>query len=274
MTTASPSLRPVLAAALVAAVVSAAGTALVLSWRGQDAGEAPGQGLTAGQRAEVEQTVRQYLVDHPEILIEMSALLDQRQNEAQSKAMQTALANNADLLYRSQRDYKVGNPKGDVTVVEFFDYNCGFCRRAMPDLLRLIESDDNVRVVFKELPILRRESEGAARVALAAGMQGKYFEMHRALLEMNGVASAESGLALAAEMGLDVERLKTDMNAPQVDEAIAEARTLAEQIGVQGTPLYLIGDRIIPGAPEDLYDQFVARVEAVRKEGCAEPIAC
>jgi protein-disulfide isomerase len=111
-------------------------------------------------------------------------------------------------------------------------------------------------------------------VALAAGKQGKYFEMHQALFESKGVSSEESALKIGARLGLDVEKLKQDMGSPEVDKAIEEARALANKLAVQGTPFYLVGDRILPGAPEDLYEQLVAKVAEVRKEGCNASVSC
>lgn len=278
MASASNGLRPLLSFVLVAGIAAAIGAGVVFALRANAEPEpkplVTAQALTESQKQEVEQTVRDYLLQNPEILIEMSNILEERQHEAQSQAMVSALAENADALYRSNHGYTAGNPDGDVTVVEFFDYNCGFCRRAFQDVLRLIEDDPNVRVVFKELPILRRESEGAARVALAARNQGKYFELHQALLEASGLASEASALALAADLGLDVDRLKQDMASKEVETALEETRNVAQRLRVQGTPLYIIGDRIVPGAPEDLYEQLAAHVEQVRKNGCAAPIAC
>lgn len=282
MTTVSPGPRPAIVSGIVAAAISVAAAAVVLTTvvlvlpPDEDASDAVAatDRLSEGQRAAVEETVRAYLLANPELLIEMSNELEQRQADAQDQAMQSALADNADALYRSESAYVAGNPDGDVTVVEFFDYNCGYCRRAWPDVARLIESDPDVRVVFKELPILRRESEGAARAALAARNQGKYMELHGALLELNGLASEDSAVEAAEGLGLDTEQLKQDMQSPEVQQALTDARQLAQRIGVQGTPLYLIGDRVMAGAPEDLYDQLADRVEEVRRNGCAEPIAC
>jgi protein-disulfide isomerase len=152
--------------------------------------------------------------------------------------------------------------------VEFFDYNCGFCRRALPDVVKLIDSDDKVRVVFKELPIFGDESEAAAKVALAAAKQGKYFEMHQKLFSEPGKADKDKALKVAQELGLDVPQLEKDMADPSIQQALDEAKGLAEKLGLQGTPLYLIGDRIVPGAPDDLYDQLTKNVAEVREKGC------
>jgi len=125
-----------------------------------------------------------------------------------------------------------------------------------------------VRVVFKELPIFGDESEAAAKVALAAGKQGKYFEMHQKLFSEPGKADKDKALKIAQELGLDVPQLEKDMADPSIQQALDEAKGLAQKLGLQGTPLYLIGDRIVPGAPDDLYDELTKNVAEVREKGC------
>jgi protein-disulfide isomerase len=261
-------LKTGLATALVAAVVAALVTAatLLVIWRAAPGVvDAPSAALDEKQIVDV---VRNYLTKHPEILVEMTNELDKRQQAHQEEQQQKVISDNAEAIFRSPLAYVAGNPNGDVSVVEFFDYNCGFCRRALPDLVKLVDSDDKVRIVFKELPIFGEESEGAARVALAAGKQGKYFEMHQKLFSEPGKADKDKGLRVANELGLDIPQLEKDMEDPSVQQALDEAKELAQKLGLQGTPLYLIGDRIVPGAPDDLYDQLTAKVGEVREMGC------
>jgi protein-disulfide isomerase len=261
-------LKTGLATALVAAVVAALVTAvtLVVIWR-MTPGMVDAPSATLDEKKIVD-VVHDYLTKNPEILVEMTTELDKRQQEQQAEQQQNVISDNADALFRSPLSYATGNSSGDVTVVEFFDYNCGFCRRALPDLVKLVDSDDKVKVVFKELPIFGEESEGAAKVALAAGKQGKYFEMHQKLFSEPGKADKDKGLRIAAELGLDVPQLEKDMEDPSIQQALDEAKDLAQKLGLQGTPLYLIGDRIVPGAPDDLYDQLTAKVAEVREKGC------
>lgn len=257
-------LATALVAAIVAAIVSAATLAIV--WRvAPGVVDAPGSAMGEKQIIDV---VRNYLTENPEILVEMTTELDKRQQEEQETQQKKAISDNADALFRSDKSHAVGNPDGDVTVVEFFDYNCGFCRRAMPDVVKLVDNDDKVKVVFKELPIFGHESEAAAKGALAAAKQDKYFEMHQKLFVEPGKADKEKVLRIANEIGLDVPQLEKDMESPDIQASLDEARDLAQQLGLQGTPLYLIGDRIIPGAPDDLYDQLVEKVTEVREKGC------
>lgn len=266
--TSKSGLATALVAAIVAAIVSAA--TILIVWRtAPGVTDAPSAGLEKRQVVEI---VREYLTENPEILVEMTTELDKRQMEEQAALQEKAISDNADALFRSSKSFAAGNPDGDVTVVEFFDYNCGFCRRAMPDVVKLIDNDDNVKFVFKELPIFGEESEDAAKGALAAMKQDKYFEMHQRLYTDPGKANKEKVLRIANDMGLDVPQLEADMESPEVQAALEETRMLAQQLGLQGTPLYLIGDRSIPGAPEDLYDQLVEKVAEVREKGCK--VAC
>ena len=261
-------LKTGLATALVAAVVAALVTAvtLVVIWRmAPGVVDAPSASL---DEKKIVAVVHDYLTKNPEILVEMTTELDKRQQAEQASQQEKVISDNADALFRSPMSYSAGNPNGDVTVVEFFDYNCGFCKRALPDLVKLIDSDDKVKVVFKELPIFGEESEAAAKAALAAGKQGKYFEMHQKLYADPGKADKDKALRAAAELGLDVPQLEKDMEDPAIQQALDETKDLAQKLGLQGTPLYLIGDRIVPGAPDDLYDQLTAKVAEVREKGC------
>ncbi|MGH6865041.1 MAG: DsbA family protein [Methyloceanibacter sp.] len=253
-----------LVAAVVAALVSAA--TILAIWRsGPGVVDAPPTGL---ERSKVVAIVRDYLTKNPEILVEMTTELDKRQQEEQVAQQEKAISENADAIFRSPDSFVAGNSNGDVTVVEFFDYNCGFCRRAMPDLIKLMDNDDKLRVVFKELPIFGEESEAAAKGALAANKQGKYFEMHQKLFTEPGKANKEKVLRIANEIGLDVPKLEKDMADPAIQKSLDEVRDIAQKLGLQGTPLYLIGDRSIPGAPDDLYDQLTEKVAEVREKGC------
>jgi protein-disulfide isomerase len=257
-------LATALVAAVVAAIVSAA-TVLTV-WRDGVATTRLQDG--APGKAVIEEVVEEYLKKNPEILVAMTTELDRRQQEEQEQQQAKAISENADALFRSENSFAAGNPDGDVTVVEFFDYNCGYCRRAMPDVLKLTETDENVRVVFKELPIFGEDSEAAAKGAIAAKKQGKYLEMHQKLFTASGKANKEKVLRVANELGLDVPQLEEDMESKETAAALAETFELAQKLGLQGTPLYLIGDRTIPGAPDDLYDQLVENVATIRKEGC------
>ena len=234
----------------------------------QAASGSPTGSLDAARRKEIEQVVRGYLLKNPEILLEMQGELERRMEVSRNERMKNALSKNAAKLYRSASTPVAGNPNGDVTVVEFFDYNCGFCRRAISSMAKLIDSDANVKVLFKEFPIFGKESEAASRIAIAARKQGKYWQMHRALLEAPGRAGEAKGLRLAKKLGLDIAKLKTDMNSDEVIAEIKDSQKLAEAMGIRGTPHFFVGDKVIPGAPENLLEQLRERIVDVRKNGC------
>jgi protein-disulfide isomerase len=257
-----------LATALVAAVVAALVTAatLLVIWRvAPGVVDAPSAALNEKKITDI---VHSYLTKNPEILVEMTNELDKRQAEEQAANQQKVISENADALFRSPHAYVAGNPNGDVSVVEFFDYNCGFCKRALPDVVKLAQNDNKVRLVLKELPIFGEESEGAAKVALASAKQGKYFEMYQKLFTEPGKADKDKALRIAGELGLDKGQLEKDMQDPEIQKSLDEAKELANKLGLQGTPLFLIGDRSIPGAPDDLYDQLTKNVAEVREKGC------
>ena len=166
-------------AAAVAAVTAAGTSYLVLRYA--PAGKLAASGPVAADQARVEGILRDYLTKNPEILVEMTTELDKRQAEEQATQQKKAISDNADAIFRSPVAHVAGNPNGDVSVVEFFDYNCGYCRRALPDVVKLVNDDGKVRLVLKELPIFGEDSEAAAKLALASDKQGKYFEMHQKL---------------------------------------------------------------------------------------------
>jgi protein-disulfide isomerase len=203
------------------------------------------------------------LRENPELVLEALQALEQRQVEAQAAAAAAVLTNKRALLERDPNAPVVGNPEGDVTVVEFFDYNCPYCKRAMPEVDALLKEDGRVRLVLREWPILSEGSYFAARAALAARKQGKYAEMHDALMSIRGKVEAETVLRVAAEVGLDVEVLKRDMDSTEVEEHIATSMRLAEELGFNGTPSFVVGDQLIPGFVEKA--QLMEAVSSARK---------
>jgi len=247
--------------AVVAAVTAVGTSYLVLRY-------AP-LGAKSADQARVEQMMRDYLTKNPEILAEMTNELDKRQAAEQSAQQQKAISENADAIFRSPVSHVAGNPNGDVSVVEFFDYNCPYCRRSLPVVLKLINEDAKVRLALKELPILGDDSVAAAKFALAANKQGKYFEMYQKLMSEPGKANKDAALRIAKELGLDVDQLQKDAEDPDIKKALDEAKDLAQKLNLKGTPQFLIGDRVIPGAPDDLFDQLKANIAEVRQKGCA-----
>ena len=179
-----------------------------------------------------------------------------------------AIAELSDELYRSPYALVVGNKQGDVTVVAFLDYNSPNCRRDALDLAKLLANDGNVRLVVKELPVLGRNSEDVAKVALAAAKQGKYRELHDALLAAKGRLNKAEALDVAARIGLDRTRLEKDSRDRMIAKTLAANKRSAAKLGVKGVPFYLAGDRVLDEGPDDLYSALTENVADIRENGC------
>jgi len=215
------------------------------------------------QRQAIEQVVRDYLLKNPEVIVEAIDELQKREKVAEEARSRQALAANRAALENSPADPVLGNPKGDVTMVEFFDYQCGYCKAVQADLNTLMKSDPKLRVVFKEFPILGPASVTAARAALAAHQQGKYEALHNALMAHRGQLDDDTIMRLARSAGLDTDKLKQDMQSPAVQQAIGSNLALAQALGIRGTPAFIVGDDIAPGAIK--LDDMKAMVEKARK---------
>jgi protein-disulfide isomerase len=209
------------------------------------AGAALAQSFTPQQRSEIETIIRDYFIKHPEMVEELQAL-------AQAEKVKRVIVENDQVLFNSPRQVTLGNPNGDVTMVEFFDYNCGFCKRALDDMMTLMKDNPNLRVVLKEMPVLSQGSMEAAQVAVAVALQDKsgkrYLDFHQKLLGGRGQADKARALATAKEVGADMARIEKDMNGPEVKAALQESFALAEALGFQGTPSYVIGHETVVGA--------------------------
>ena len=196
--------------------------------------------------------------------------LDKRQTAAQAEKHKAAIKQYSDALFSSPRQVVLGNPNGNVTFVEFFDYNCGYCKRAMDDMLTLLKDDPKLKVVLKEFPVLGPGSVEAAQVAVAVHMQDKtgkkYLEFHQKLLGGRGEANKARALAVAKDIGLDMARLDKDLASPEVKAALQESFKLAEALGLNGTPSYVIGDNVVVGAVG-----LEALKEKVNTSRCGKP---
>ncbi len=210
----------------------------------------------------IKELALQAIRENPQIILEAVQILETEQANAQAQAQTQVLQDERDVLERDPNAPVLGNPDGDVTVVEFFDYNCPFCRRAMPEVQGLLDGDKNVRLVYREWPILGEGSVFAARAALASREQGKYEEFHWALMGMQERAEEDSIMRIAAEIGLDVEKLRADMDAPEIEEHIATSNRLSQGLGFNGTPSFVIGDNLVPGIIEE--EELRSLVEDVR----------
>ncbi len=199
------------------------------------------------QRKEIGEIVREYLLQHPEVMLEVSQELEKRQQADEEKKRNDAVMSNAEEIFRHKGDLVAGNPAGDITMVEFFDYNCSWCKKGLPEVLSLIEEDKKLRLVMKEFPIFGEDSEYAARAALASAAQGKYWQFHVALLGHEGKLGKADVDAVAAAQGLDMAKLKADMDKPEIVDRIARNQKLAKELAINGTPAFIIDRKVIPG---------------------------
>lgn len=213
---------------------------------------------------DVKRLALEAILENPDIVMQAVEILRQRDEQAKAEGAKTVLDQQRDLLERDPNAPVIGNPDGDVTVVEFFDYNCPYCKRAAPIVKGVIAGDGNVRVVYREWPILGEGSVFAARAALAARNQGKYEEFHWALMGLNGRANEASVMKAARELGLDEDKLRADMNAPEVDAHIQVSMDLARGLGFTGTPSFVIGDALAPGLIEQA--QMEQLISTVRED--------
>jgi protein-disulfide isomerase len=213
---------------------------------------ASAQSFSDTQRADIETIVKNYLISHPEVLEEAMAELSKRQAAAETEKHEASIAKDSETIFNSPRGVTLGNKDGDVTFVEFFDYNCGYCKRAMADMLDLMKTDPKLKVVLKEFPVLGPGSVEAAQVAVAARMQDpsgkKYLDFHQKLLGGRGQADKAHAMAAAKDAGFDIARLEKDLASPEVRATIEENFKLAEEMGMNGTPSYVIGKQVVVGA--------------------------
>lgn len=206
------------------------------------------QALNESQRAEVEKIVTKLLRENPEIVIDALKAYEQQQAAAQREQQSNAIAENREQIMNDPGDPFIGNPEGDVTLVEFFDYACGYCKRVFPAVKKLVEEDGNIKLVMKEFPILGEASVLAARVSLSANKQGKYHDFHSKLMALKGQLSEAAILGVAKEIGLDMKQVEQDKTSPELNAVISRNMELAQALGINGTPSFVISDILIPGA--------------------------
>jgi protein-disulfide isomerase len=206
--------------------------------------------MTSGERQRFDALVRQYILDHPEVVVESLQAYQTRQRAAEHQEAQATLVALKDQIENDPAAPVVGNPQGDVTIVEFFDYRCGYCKRVLPSIQKLMETDGNVRYVFKEFPVLGPESVTAARAALAVWklQPDKYFPFHTALLESRGSLTEQRIMQIAKQVGLDPARVRDGMKDPGIEETIQANYALGRQLKINGTPAFIIGGELVPGA--------------------------
>lgn len=195
--------------------------------------------ITPEQQKDMEKVVHDYLVNNPEVLVEASQALQQKQQQNVQQQAKAAIFENADQLFGGKLAV-IGNPKGNVTMVEFFDYQCIHCKKMAPTISELIKKDKNLRVIYKEFPIFGKSSELASQAALAAAMQGKYMQMHEALLKVEKRLDTKVVMDTAKSLGLDMTKLQKDMDSKEVADQLDANRQLAEKMHLMGTPAFVI----------------------------------
>ncbi|MBU2533405.1 MAG: DsbA family protein [Alphaproteobacteria bacterium] len=221
--------------------------------------------FSAEQRTEIGKIIREYLLANPEVLIEVSTELEKKRKESETANQAKLLVDQKESIFRSPHDFVLGNPDGDVTVVEYFDYNCGWCKRALKAVTDLTAEDKNVRVVMKEFPIFGEDSEFAAKAALASIKQNKYWQFHTALMSTERVTK-QNTLEIAKSVGIDVAALEQEMKEPVYQQVIDDNARVAQSLGMQGTPGFIIDSKVNYGyLPADGLRQILADV---RQKGC------
>jgi protein-disulfide isomerase len=226
---------------------------------------AAAQTFAPDQKKAIEDIVRAYILKNPEIIREAVEALQAKEQQSTEERRIEAMAKLKSELVSDATSPVLGNPAGDVTVVEFFDYRCPYCKRTDPVVDQLVKEDGRIRRVMKEFPILGPESLFASRVALAARTQGKYEAVHKLLINAKGALDQDTVMKLAKESGVDMDQLKRDLKSPAIDEALKRNRDLAGALEITGTPAFIIGTEFVPGAAD--LDTLKAIVARARKGG-------
>lgn len=206
--------------------------------------------LSTQSKEEIGEIVREYILENPEIILEAIEILQAREEQQQASNDQSKLADLQPMLLNNSTDPVGGNPEGTITIVEFFDYNCGYCKRSSSVLQQLVANNDNLRVVFKEWPILSESSAVAARIALATNIAypDRYEELHHALLSASSIRSANDVWFIVGKLGLDKSKIEPLLNSPEVNSHIQQTGSLAQALGITGTPAFIVGDHVLKGA--------------------------
>lgn len=231
---------------------------------------APALAFEPAEKEEIGKIVREYLLQHPEVLYEAQKEWNRRQEAKVAESRAIALKDFMARLDKTSPHAVLGDPKGDVTLVEFFDYNCSYCRHAVKDIDTLVASDPKLRVVLVELPVIRAESLGAAQVSIAVGRTApdKFRTFHDKLLAGQTLATKARALAVAKEVGVDQAKLDVALEAPEIQSTLLESKKLADDLGVEATPTFVVGDQIVPNTT-DIVEDLQGRISALRTCGKA-----
>ena len=224
--------------------------------------------FTPAQKAEMGDFIKDYLIKNPEVLRAAIDALDKHDKQVAEDTRRKIISDQAGALYSSRFQATIGNPQGSATLVEFFDYNCHFCKGALPDIAKLVHDDPNLKLVLKDFPVLGPGSVEAARVASAARVQlpgDKFWAFHSKLLGMKGPIGEPEALAVARSLGLDMDKLAKDMKDPEIEDGLHEVLAMADSLQINGTPSFVLGDQVVVGASD--LDQLRDQIAAVHKCG-------
>lgn len=237
-------------------------------------GQEAARSKTTDETKSIERIVREYLLRNPEVIRDAMQEMQARDARAKAELASKRLSEMSSEIYSDSDSPVAGNPRGDVSVVVFFDYNCGYCKSSLPQLQALSTNDPNVRVIFKEFPILGAASFNAAKAALAAGRQGKYVEFHNAILASENIDDEAIG-QISKTLRLDLARFQKDIADPKLAEQLERNSLLAGSLGINGTPAYIVGDQIIPGAIDSasLTNLITAQRQVLARAAAAKPVA-
>ncbi|QFY59887.1 DsbA family protein [Rhizobium grahamii] len=227
----------------------------------------PAAALDDAQKKEFGEFIKQYLIENPEIMLDVQDALQKKQEQARLVKANAAISDNKTEIFDAKYDMALGNPKGDVTIVEFFDYNCGYCRHALSDMQTMLQKDKNVRFVLKELPILGPESVAAHKVSDAFRKLApeKYSQFHIALLGSDGRADESTAIDVAQSLGVSEKQIRAEMAKSTSDQSVQETYQLAQSLGITGTPSYVIGNELVQGAVG--FDDLETKVKNMRTCG-------
>jgi protein-disulfide isomerase len=250
-------MKTVFAAALAIAIGG-----VTLPAAAQDATAAPAGGVSLDQKGQIEKIVHDYLIAHPEVIKEAIIALQDKEDAEKADSQSQAVTAHKSQLFSDAATPVAGNPIGDVTLVEFFDYHCPYCKAVAEPLAQLLQEDKGVRLVLKEFPILGDDSKLASKAALAAAAQGKYWQFHQALLEHRGAFDMDSLKAIAAKVGIDTKKLVADMNDAKTEPLIEDNQKLADALDIGATPTFVIGNQVVEGAVP--LDQLKALIKKAR----------
>ncbi|MCP4071939.1 MAG: DsbA family protein [Hyphomicrobiales bacterium] len=220
--------------------------------------------LDAADRPEIEKIIREYLLKNPEILGEMQEIFEARQKAEQVAKQQETLTKKAEIIYSSKYQVEIGNPDAKYKVVEFFDYNCPYCQRAMIDMKKILETNPDVKFIIKEWPVLGQQSYEAHNVSIAFSTlkPEDYYEFHQKLLSIRGRKGEKKAIEMAVSFGVDEKLLRQEMAKPYIIEALRENNLIANDLGITGTPSYVVGGEVVFGAVG--FDQLSSRINALK----------